>query len=532
MNRLLLLILVFLLPQVVYALDIEKLFMPGKLIDGHKKYEQECVQCHNRGRQTTQNQLCLDCHEKIATDVSNKEGFHGIDKQVIDTECRICHTDHKGRDANIIWLDKDRFNHDSTDYPLKGKHIQTECKSCHKPEKKYREAPVKCISCHKEDDAHKEKLGDKCESCHNPKSWSSEQFDHDKTDFKLKHAHKKVACDLCHIENKYKDTPKKCVSCHAIKDVHQNRFGQKCKDCHSEKKWKDSIFEHNRDTKYEIKGKHKLVDCHSCHSVKEAIKNKKSNKKKVNRSCYSCHRLDDVHKGKNEKKCDNCHNETSWLDSKFDHDKKTEFPLKGAHKKASCQSCHQSDEKDKKTDKACYSCHKHEDVHNEQQGKLCDDCHNDKSWWMENVRFDHELSDFPLIGQHAVVGCEACHATSAFKDVKKECAPCHQEDDIHKEALGKECEICHNPNDWLIWSFDHDEETDFKIEGAHKDQHCHSCHYKPLVKDDKQRSRCIDCHNRDDVHDGNFGPDCDNCHTQQDFKSYTIRTMPDIKRVE
>lgn len=507
-----------------YALDIEKLFMPGDLISEHLQYQADCKHCHERGRDTTQNQLCMDCHEKIGADVTSKEGFHGRSKLVTNTECRECHTDHKGVDANIVWLDKDRFDHEATDYPLKGKHAQAECKGCHKEDKKYRETPQKCFSCHKDDDAHETELGEKCETCHNPKAWSSEQFDHDKTDFKLNHSHKEVACDLCHVDNKYKDTPKKCATCHAIKDVHQNRFGQKCDDCHSEKKWDESKFDHDRDTKYKIKGKHKSVDCNSCHAVKYFEK-REARKNKVNRSCYSCHKLDDVHKGKNEKKCENCHNEKSWLDNEFDHDEKTEFPLKGAHKKASCQSCHQSDEKDKKTDKACYSCHKHQDVHNEQQGKLCDECHNDVSWWMENVRFDHELSDFPLIGQHAIVSCEACHPTSAFKDVEKHCESCHEDDDVHKKALGSECEVCHNPNDWLIWSFDHDEQTDFKIEGAHKELHCHSCHYKPLVKDDKKRSRCIDCHNRDDVHDGNFGPDCGKCHTQEDFKSYDIRSM-------
>lgn len=507
-----------------HALDIEKLFMPGDLIWGHQKYQKDCKQCHSRGRDITQNQLCRDCHEDIDEDVKSKEGFHGKNRQVTTTDCRECHADHKGIDANIVWLDKDQFNHEHTDYPLKGKHKQTECKSCHKKDKKYREAQHKCVSCHKEDDVHKEKLGDKCESCHNPKSWSSEQFDHDKTDFKLKHAHQDVACDLCHVENRYKDTPDKCVSCHAIKDVHQNRFGQKCEDCHSEKKWDESIFDHQKDTKFKIRGKHKTVNCNRCHGSKYAQKRQSKNKK-VNRSCYSCHRLDDVHKGKNKKKCAQCHNEESWLDSSFDHDRKTKFPLKGAHKKTSCQSCHQSDQKGKKKDRACYSCHKHEDVHKQQQGKQCDDCHNDISWWMENVRFDHELSDFPLIGQHAVVSCEACHPTSAFKDVKKACISCHREDDVHKEAVGTECEQCHNPNDWLIWIFDHDEQTDFKIEGAHQDVHCHRCHFKPLDKENTKRSRCIDCHNGDDVHNGNFGPDCGQCHSQKDFKSFDIRSM-------
>lgn len=514
--------LLFILMQsnVLFAFDFEKLFMPGEVIAGHKKYENDCKQCHVRLRETSQEQLCMDCHKSIQKDILNIKGFHGKNNRAASSDCKVCHADHKGRGANIVWLDKDRFNHKQTDYPLVGKHKQTECSSCHPKDKKFRDAPSACIDCHKEDDVHKSKLGKKCANCHNPKAWTGKQFDHDKTKFKLRDSHKQVACDLCHVENRYKDTPGKCVSCHAIKDVHQNRFGSKCQDCHSQEKWNKTKFDHDKDTKYRIKGKHRSVTCHACHS----ISNSKQEKKKSIRSCYSCHRLDDVHKGKRGKKCQQCHSEKTWLESSFDHDKKTKFSLKGAHAKASCQACHQTDSIDKKTDMACYSCHKHEDVHKGQQGKRCNDCHNDASWWMEDVKYDHDFSDFPLIGQHAVAGCESCHLSSAFKDVKTDCFSCHQEDDVHKKALGEDCQNCHNPNDWLIWQFNHDE-SDFKIKGAHTELHCHSCHFKPRDDNSKKNNHCIDCHNRDDIHDGNFGPNCDNCHTQEDFRSINIRSM-------
>lgn len=518
-----------LLSSASFALEIEKLFMPGEVISGHKKYEEDCKQCHERGRDITQKELCLDCHKEVRQDVQDKTGYHGLNDKAFTTDCRVCHTDHKGKDAQIVWLDDDRFNHKQTDYALVGKHRQTECSACHKKGKKYREAPSACIDCHKDDDIHKEKLGDKCESCHNPKAWSSEQFDHDKTDFKLKHGHRKVACDLCHVENSYKDTPKKCISCHAIKDVHKNRFGDQCESCHNEKKWSDSLFKHDRDTRYKLKGTHKSVTCHSCHSKKIIRKSLWKNKASKVRNCYSCHKLDDVHKSKNGEKCQDCHNENSWLESSFDHDNKTDFALRGAHKKASCQACHQNDIEGEKKDMACYSCHKHEDVHKGQEGKVCDECHNDSSWWLENVRYDHDLTEFPLIGQHAVIGCESCHLSSAFKDAKSGCNDCHQKDDVHKQALGTECQECHNSNDWLIWRFDHDK-TDFKIEGAHKEIHCHSCHFKPLDANRKKNNHCVDCHNRDDIHDGNFGPDCDKCHTQDDFKAIDIRSMQTFGR--
>ena len=517
-------LLVLIYSEAIHALDVEKLFMPGKLIAGHMKYETECKHCHVRLRDTTQKQLCMDCHKPIGVDVRKKTGFHGKNKKAISSDCKVCHTDHKGKDARIVWLDKDRFDHKPTDYPLLGKHLQTECADCHKKDKKFRDAPSACVSCHKDDDFHKNKLGDKCADCHNPKAWTSEQFDHDKTDFKLKHAHKQVACNLCHIDNRYKKTPKTCVACHAIRDVHENRFGNKCEDCHVEKKWDESIFKHDRDTKFRLKGTHRTVSCHSCHSASDKTKTKK----KVQRTCFDCHRLDDVHKGNNGKKCQDCHTEKSWLESAFDHDEKTDFPLRGAHKKASCQACHQTNAYDKKTDTACYSCHKHEDAHKDQQGKQCETCHNESTWWLQDVRFDHELSNFPLIGQHAATGCESCHFTSAFKDAGSECNDCHQEDDVHKQALGENCAQCHNPNDWLIWRFDHDE-TDFKIKGAHDELHCDSCHFKPLDKNNKRVRRCIDCHNRNDIHNGNFGPDCDNCHTQDEFSSPNIRSMKSFK---
>ena len=523
--KILVLSLLVLISPSALALDVERLFMPGKVIEGHKEYETECKKCHSRLEKITQDELCLDCHEKVSADVDNNEGFHGRAKSVRGVECKICHADHRGREANLINLDVDRFDHRETDFELLGKHVQAECKACHKDGKKYREAPARCFDCHEQDDAHETKLGEKCDQCHNPKGWGSEQFDHDETDFKLLHSHQKVACDLCHLSQDYKDAPSECVSCHAIKDVHQQRFGKKCQDCHSEKEWSETHFDHDKDTKYRLKGTHSRVDCHSCHALDYQKKRSRQTNKKQ-RSCYSCHRLDDPHKGENGKQCEQCHNEKKWSDSRFDHDRKTDFPLRGAHKTASCQSCHFGDKKDQKPEMDCYSCHKHQDAHDGQLSETCDDCHNERSWWMEDVRFDHDLTAFPLIGLHAVSACEACHLTSRFQDPETDCNSCHEADDIHEQALGQDCERCHSPNDWLIWHFDHDR-TDFELRGIHRETHCHGCHHGPLDEMTRQETahRCIDCHNRDDIHDGNFGPDCEQCHSQQDFKTFKLDAM-------
>ncbi len=505
------------------ALDIEKLFMPGNVISGHAKYETECSNCHAILDDMSKKEMCLDCHKSIQQDIATKKGFHGLNDRLINIDCRDCHTDHKGRDANIVWLDSDRFDHRLADFMLSGRHIQAECKSCHKSDLKYRDTPGICIDCHKEDDEHKTQMGKDCKSCHNSKTWKTTQFDHDTTKYKLTDSHKKVSCNLCHLDNKYKDSPKQCVSCHAIKDVHGKRFGQKCENCHEEDKWNKNTFNHDKDTRYSIKGKHRQIDCRSCHQPDYQSKRDNLAIKK-NRTCSDCHQLDDIHKESNGPKCEKCHDQKTWAENKFEHDIKTEFPLYGAHKKANCNSCHQHRKKGEKTDKRCYSCHQYEDVHKGQQGKVCNDCHNDKSWWMENVRFDHELTSYPLIGQHAVKACESCHLTSAFKDTDSKCVKCHQDQDVHEEALGNDCENCHNPNDWLIWTFEHDK-SDFRLIGAHENIHCHSCHNKPLTKNNSSSDSCVDCHKREDVHDGNFGTYCGDCHTQINFKDIQINNI-------
>lgn len=504
-----------------HALDAEKLFMPGKLILGHMEYESDCKHCHVRLRDTTQNQLCMDCHEEIGDDVSTKKGFHGRNRLVLSSECKACHADHKGRDAQIIWLDRDGFDHRETDFSLRGRHRGVKCGECHSEDEKYRDAESKCIACHKDDDVHKTQLGKDCGKCHNPNGWSSEQFDHDKTEFPLRNSHTKVACDLCHVEKSFKKTPTECVQCHALKDVHRKRFGRQCEDCHSEKKWSETRFKHNRDTKFRLLGKHRSVSCHACHAPtrETSLKNKRKP-----RSCYECHRLDDVHKGGNGRKCASCHGEESWLESKFDHDRKTDFPLRGAHRDAGCQACHEEGSDPDKTDSDCYSCHKNKDAHFGQEGKQCDKCHNESTWWLKDVRFDHELSEFPLIGQHAVAGCESCHLTSAFKDAGSNCIDCHRSDDAHELTLGRACQRCHNPNDWLIWDFDHDE-TDFRLSGAHEELHCDRCHFRPFETGGSRPSLCIDCHYQDDIHRGNFDNDCGKCHNLRDFSAIDMQSI-------
>src|SRR5690606_13057715 len=79
-----------------------RILMPGELIKGHAEFESDCTQCHVSFNQAGSTRLCLDCHEDIQADRKNASGFHGMNPLASTSECTTCHTDHRGRDADII----------------------------------------------------------------------------------------------------------------------------------------------------------------------------------------------------------------------------------------------------------------------------------------------------------------------------------------------------------------------------------------------------------------------------------------------
>lgn len=501
----------------VFADAIETLVMPGQVIEGHAKYESECSNCHKVFSKHGQDDLCLDCHKKIRADVQAGKGFHGRKAFSKDANCKSCHTEHKGRDADIIKLDTLTFNHNDTDFRLRFSHQTAQCTECHAKDKKHREAPHECLTCHKKVNPHKhpkakQDLFLNCHTCHRESKWNDMIFDHNKTNYKLTGAHKEALCVSCHAKDQYTDTPDRCVSCHKQNDVHRGKNGDNCQKCHNTSRWKKISFDHDKDTKFPLKGGHKKVECLACHP-------RNTDKKKTAKECYACHVYDDRHNGVFGRKCEECHVESDWKRSKFDHDKDTKFDLRGTHKTISCQACHRH--KDEKLKLDCVSCHKKDDVHKGQLGKHCNSCHTEKSW-KEKVQFDHDLTKFPLVGGHRTVTCEECHVTTNYKDLSTECFACHKNSDEHKGKLGEDCASCHTPNDWRIWLFDHDKQTKFKLTGKHKEVHCHDCHTEAMKKLQSNPRSCINCHAADDAHRGQFGSNCDKCHTTTDFKKINM----------
>ena len=497
------------------AQNLERLIMPGLLIEGHAEFENTCSKCHEPFKKTRQTELCAACHKKVAGDIDAAKGFHGRIRNIAGTDCASCHTDHKGRAADIVLMDKETFNHRRTDFNLTGAHANVSCASCHTAGKKHRDAPSQCIDCHRKNDPHQGRLGENCTDCHVGGNWHEVEFDHARrTKFVLSGRHKEVSCKQCHVDERYKNTPTKCSDCHRLNDVHRGQFGAECSKCHTADKWTQIRFEHDRDTRFKLHGRHREVRCSACHTSPLAGP-------KIRQDCLSCHENDDSHKGRNGPDCAACHTPERWKTIKFDHDRDTKFDLRGKHAGLRCESCHKGTLRKEKLGTRCYDCHRTEDVHNNRQEQRCERCHNERGW-TEGVRFDHDLTRFPLIGQHAVVPCEECHVSQVFKGISRSCTVCHADQDTHGKRLGEKCETCHNPNGWTLWRFDHGAQTAFKLDGEHENLKCEACHTRPVENQFNISKICGECHRRDDVHRGAFGQSCERCHTAGSFKELRL----------
>jgi hypothetical protein len=490
------------------AATLEGLLMPGPLSQAHAKLEADCGNCHNRTDRTQQRALCLDCHKDVAADIGERRGFHGLRTEVASAQCKACHSDHLGRNARIVAAPTQEFDHARTDFRLDGAHRGAACSSCHVAGKRFREAPSRCVDCHEKQEPHQRKLGTDCASCHDTTRWSAMHFDHDKTRFALQSRHAEIPCAACHAGNRWKNTPAGCASCHAPDDVHRGERGNACADCHTQKSWSDTRFDHEKETGFALNGAHKTAVCQSCHRSGRF-------QDKLPKDCAGCHAAIDMHAGRMGTKCEACHDVSHWKPADFEHERDSKFALLGAHAKLGCHSCHVSDVTKQKPGRECIACHRAQDVHAGTLGAACETCHASESW-RAGIRFDHDLTDFPLLGQHATVPCASCHVSHQFGKLQQECGSCHRADDVHKGSLGKDCARCHSPNAWNVWQFDHQKESGFALSGAHARLQCNGCHRRPPGEVRLGRD-CASCHSTDDVHLGQFGRRCDSCHSTISF---------------
>lgn len=366
------------------------------------------------------------------------------------------------------------------------------------------------------------------------------------------HAHLEglTNCTKCHVLGE-KETTSKCLECHKeIKNLISQKKGyhvssevngKKCAECHGEHfgrdfkmiRFDDKKFNHQL-SGYKLEGKHATIKCADCHKT-EFIKNKISQKKGdsylgLGTECLSCHQ--DFHQNTLSANCISCHDLNAFRPApKFNH-AKTKFVLAGKHQTVSCEKCHKTEQRNGQKFQVfkglefarCTNCH--EDIHQNKFGNDCLKCHTVFSF--REVKslgsFNHNKTDFPLLGKHVSVDCKKCHKTSVTQPVKhKLCTDCHA--DYHEKQFAKngktpDCIECHSVEGFSpsTFGFDKHNLTKFKLEGAHMATPCFTCHKKnEKLNFANLGNRCIDCH--ENIHknfmDEKYIPegDCKICHS-------------------
>jgi hypothetical protein len=346
----------------------------------------DCAQCHAGGdfKKPLVFAKCMDCHKP--------DPHQGQFAQRADAgECASCHTVNGWKPSTFTVKE-----HATTAYALQGGHARLECAQCHVPKGKATLFKIKfdrCTNCHT--DRHAEQFAaapyfNACDRCHTVDAYKPSTFSlaqHRQTHFVLTGGHVAVPCADCHkqslqFESKttaiYHWQTLSCTSCHD--DPHKGQFKQRmqqvrsdgsvagCEACHSTKSWKDiSRFDHAQ-TQFPLLGAHRATACIDCHKPPN-LETKLTNVefKSAPTKCEDCHQ--DIHGNQfataGITHCADCHTTMKWKPSLFDHERQTQFPLRGAHQNVRCAGCHKLTrlvaEKTvlfyKPTPKECAACH-------------------------------------------------------------------------------------------------------------------------------------------------------------------------------
>lgn len=379
-------------------------------------------------------------------------------------QCQKCHNAEK-------WNATPGFDHRLTRYSLTGKHATTKCDACHldpklglapdaqgRPVPRYKPLSFgECSSCHK--DPHAGRLGAKCGSCHETNGFkviNAANFDHERTRYPLRGAHRTTTCDKCHDFSGKAGAVRSarvfaaCIDCHS--DPHKGTAtlaGKPvdCAACHDIAAFtpaRMTIVQHAA-TRYPLTGRHAQLRCADCHR-KEPAGGAWGTARVVIRPvfarCRDCH-TDDPHKSPPDRDCRACHDTKGFAPSTVDvtaHG--TYFTLEGAHRAVLCADCHRAmrgtwaphTQLSLAAARSCSGCHT--GPHGTQfaartdKGR-CDACHS-ADVWRPAARFDHERdAAFSLKGGHARVLCARCHpaarpsADRRYRPVSAKCESCH-----------------------------------------------------------------------------------------------------------
>jgi hypothetical protein len=481
--------------------------------------------------------------------------------------CENCHTSAGWRPIRAV----PEFDHNKTNYPLRGMHEKVQCVQCHaKPV--FTDVGKNCADCHA--DIHRRQMGSDCAQCHTVQGWNiapQSVKDHQNR-FPLLGTHAAVPCDSCHKSaavGQFLGLSTQCDSCH-LKDWQNTTnpnhpsagpefASANCQQCHLFDTWLGAKFNHSS-TGFALTNGHANVPCASCHI------NNNYNLTIAPTDCGNsgCH-LTTWQQTNNPNhaaagsafaasNCSNCHTTVSWDTAAFDHST-TGWPLTGAHQMApagmvtSCTQCHVGGNyglTSANTD--CYGCHQSDWTSTQSLGgnvpnhitagfatAQCSTCHDTLIW--ADGKFDHSTTGWPLTGAHAdptKAPCSACHINGNYTltSANTACYGCHQAAWQSTQTLGGSvpnhvaagfpltCDTsgCHTTSSWLGATFNHG--PFFPI--PHHGSQCNDCHQ---VSTDFTSFTCINCHttsahsqsDTDPKHGGVVGysygsTTCYNCH--------------------
>lgn len=378
----------------------------------------QCLQCHMHAGDPT---IRTGRDNRIVGDAHGPNGTFPLIKKHKDVACGACHTGRDSRSKTSFsglkpncnaagqchedslhrgtlgdgcmachvsgtW-DAIKFDHDKPfpkdakgkvdSFPLKGEHKKNKCESCH-PQRKFSEAPTTCSAegCHKADDAHKGRLGDKCEQCH--VETGDNIFNHNSmAAFRLDGKHLTVRCADCHPSVTFKPRPSDCFGCHPEPAVHKGQYGTGCAQCHTTRTWEDVKPLHDVGD-FSLRGMHDNMSCERCHRDNRPLAGSGN-------LCINCHRQDDIHNNSLSPRCGECHTQWSFAPAKFDHTR-VGCNLTGLHRTVACFDCHRNGNFAGLSPQ-CVSCHRDDAVKagaardpGHPTATTCSNCHNPNSW--------------------------------------------------------------------------------------------------------------------------------------------------------
>lgn len=205
----------------------------------------DCATCHVNGYAPgATSAMCVSCHSDNLTAANMSVSGHSS----FGTDCASCH------ENGTAWQPAARGNHPQDRFPLRNRHSQIECTSCHTVGFGPGDTPNECVACHKADQTRANGsvsghsgFGTNCESCHTDGGWVPAQG-HPANRFPISGRHN-YPCADCHnpsLGSSAGGQNTDCIGCHTgdhtrsrMADTHSDvgRYNDDgtqnfCLDCH------------------------------------------------------------------------------------------------------------------------------------------------------------------------------------------------------------------------------------------------------------------------------------------------------------